>query len=203
MGFSMILWTIQAIPAWEKLQKCGVLRLTNPDYLEETFLSAYRWMADQMKIRLRFKPSREMFPLWAWSQWEGEARRKPDLRSTGHLPKGNQGVRIEFEHPDDAVLLSDFELWHYALNYWYLPSSVADGEAFEAELAEQGLSFYESKPLPACAYHRRIQKSWERIFDLNWWEEDLVSPPAEKSIQGTFWELRLNQVKDAKFFTAR
>jgi hypothetical protein len=36
--------------------------------------------------------------------------------------------------------LSDFDLWHYVLNYWYLPESEAEGEEFELELKQYGLS---------------------------------------------------------------
>jgi hypothetical protein len=36
------------------------------------------------------------------------------------------GVRLELEIPDGTALLSDFSLWHYPLNYWYLPSTGED-----------------------------------------------------------------------------
>lgn len=44
---------------------------------------------------------------------------------------------IEFEIEQDSVLLSDFELWHFVLNYWYLPSSLQDIGRFEEELKKQ------------------------------------------------------------------
>ena len=45
------------------------------------------------------------------------------LAVCGHLPKGERGVRLELQVADDRVLLSDFDLWHYVLNYWYLPET--------------------------------------------------------------------------------
>jgi hypothetical protein len=33
--------------------------------------------------------------------------------------KGEKGVRLTINCPADRVLLSDFSLWHYVLNYWY------------------------------------------------------------------------------------
>ena len=42
-------------------------------------------MVDQMKIRLGPPPESWYFPIWAWYQWEGEKRRKPDLRAGGPL----------------------------------------------------------------------------------------------------------------------
>ncbi len=118
----MILWTIQTEDAWSELQTRGVLRATRQD-VEKDFLHAYEWMIEQMERRLAPRPRRNQFPLWAWRQWENEVRAKPDLRSSGHIPKGQEGVRIEFELPENLALLSDFGLWHYVLNYWYLAQS--------------------------------------------------------------------------------
>lgn len=136
-------------------------------------------------------------------QWHGERKRRPDLRNSGHLPRGTRGVRIEFEADETQVLLSDFELWHYVLNYWYLPESEADGEAFEAELAKVSLSYYASKPLPDPKYHKRIERSWLRIFDLNWSCDGIASQKEDKSIQTALWELRIESIKKVQEFTAR
>ncbi|MDE2697933.1 MAG: DUF3841 domain-containing protein [Gemmatimonadota bacterium] len=197
----MTLWTIQSIAVWKILQREKVL-FADQRYSEVLFFDAYRWMVKQMERRIESESETTSLPLWAWYQWEGK-RRKPDLRRSAHLPKGQCGVRIEFEQSDKGVLLSDFELWHYVLNYWYLPRNVADGEAFEAELSEHNLSFFEMKPLPVRAYHQRIEDSWDRIFDLDWTEEEISDPFSKKSIQATFWRLHLDQIRDVHFFTAR
>jgi len=198
----MVLWTTQSIEAWEILCKSGKLHCDNR-LSDHEYAHAYEWMAEQMYKRVLFPQAAGAFPLWAWYQWGGERRKKPDLRSSGHLPRGSEGVRIEFELKDSFVLLSDFELWHYVLNYWYLPASVAGGEAFEAESTEKGLSFYETKPLADLRYHRQIQKSWERVFDLNWIEKDLAVPREMKSIQATFWELSMDNVRRVEKFIAK
>jgi len=99
--------------------------------------------------------------------------------------------------------LSDFDLWHYVLNYWYLPKSEADGDKFEALLAECGLSFFETKPLPNPEYHERIVASWERIFDLEWTEGELALPRSSKSVQGTTWQVNMDQVKEHTLFRSR
>ena len=104
---------------------------------------------------------------------------------------------------EDLVLLSDFELWHYVLNYWYLATSLADGEAFETELAERGLSIHRTRPRPGSRIDRIIKESWNRIFDLEWVQEDIARSPAHKSIQATFWELTLESVRRVDEFTAR
>ena len=199
----MILWTIQTEEAWLKLQATGMLRASRENIMEGCWILPYEWMVDQMKIRIGPPPGSSCFPMWAWYQWEGEKRSKPDLRAGGHLSKGQKGVRIEFECGDEEVLLSDFDLWHYVLNYWYLPESESDGEDFEAELATFGLSFFKQKSLPDAEYHNRIVQSWDRIFDLYWFEDDLAEPFPGKSIQATLWELTVDQVRNCKHFRSR
>ena len=199
---NMILWTIQTEDAWSELQARGVLRATR-QHVEKYFLGAYEWMIEQMERRLAPRPRRNQYPLWAWRQWENEVRPKPDLRSGGHIPKGEKGVRIEFEIPDDLVLLSDFDLWHYVLNYWYLPQSESEGEKFEAELETHGLSLFNQKPLSHAEFHNRMVQSWNRIFDLHWSEDDLALPLSRKSIQATLWELKEGQVRNCKYFKSR
>ena len=112
-------------------------------------------------------------------------------------------MRIKFEISENSVLLSDFELWHYVLNYWYIPKSEADGKAFEAELASKGLSFYETKPLPIYGYHNKIQQSWEQIFDIDWTEDGITAAKENKSIQACFWELKLADVMRVDKFKAK
>jgi len=199
----MILWTIQSENAWQDLIKNGYLSGTKADVSDEIWDMAYCWMTGQMKKRLGSRPNAECFPIWAWYQWRGAKRRRPDLRAGGHLAKHETGVRIEFECSENAALLSDFELWHYVLNYWYLPQSVSDDEAFESELANKELSFFTTKPLPDQEYHEKIVHSWERIFDLNWFQSGLSAPRDQKSIQATIWQVKLEQVRNHTFFKSR
>jgi len=146
-------------------------------------------------------------PIWVWSQWWGD-RRRPDLRASGHLPKGACGVRVECKVDHDRVLLSDFELWHFVLNYGYLAKSENEDEEFEKELTAAGLSLAGCSlrnPLPDTQFRQKIEQSWERIFDLTWTDPDhaIVSPTKDRAIQGTVWELLLDDVVDARHFTAR
>ena len=126
----------------------------------------------------------------------------PDLRYS-LFPKGMKAVRLEIEIDESQALLSDYELWHYVLNYWYLPESEEDGEAFEAELNELGLSPYTTKPLPHPDYDLKVRNSWLRIFDIDWAAPGIASARDEKSIQAVFWELTMSQVKKVKEFTAK
>ncbi|MEO1087874.1 MAG: DUF3841 domain-containing protein, partial [Acidobacteriota bacterium] len=107
----MKLWTIQTEPAWEFLTRHGYLRCSRSQ-ADGDLLPAYDWMAEQMRSRIGPPPSsKTTVPLWAWYQFDGIHRRRPDLRTSGFLPPGERGYRIEFTVDDDCVLLSDFELW--------------------------------------------------------------------------------------------
>lgn len=207
---SMILWTIQDYRAWEIAQQAGVLRAdaayVEADELASMSILAYRWLVEQMEQRIGPGPPGVDFPIWAWYQWRNDRQRRPDLRSSAHLQRGQKGVRIEFEIKDQQLLLSDFDLWHSALNYWYLPLNEQDDLAFEAELETHGLSLYEMKPLPDVAYHQRILDSWQRIFDLDWCDETgyiSADRKEKKSIQATLWELPVAHVRKVTAFTAR
>lgn len=198
----MILWTIQTEEAWEQLNKKGCITGVM-DYIEPSWLSSYHWMMQQMKDRIGSPPCKHLFPVWAWYQWDSSNRKKPDLRSAGHLPKNVKGVRIEFSCDKNAGLLSDFTLWHYVLNYWYLPESMADDEKFDAEIKKQGTTYFEAKPHPTPKIHQKIVRSWNKIFDLDWDETDISVPKYQKSIQATIWQLRMEQVRSCKHFKAR
>jgi len=156
-----------------------------------------------MEMRLGPRTHDDQMPVWVWRQWDGARRSRPDLRSRGHLPTGTQGVRIEVELDEGRVLLSDFELWHYALNYWYLPTSVRDGREFDRKLKTAGLCYYRTKPLPNIEHRVQIERSWERIFDLRWENRAFTAKREDKTIQGVVWEIRRDDVRDVVEFIAR
>jgi hypothetical protein len=114
------------------------------------------------------------------------SRPRPDLRHRGYLPKGTPGVLVELELDGERILRSDFDLWHYALNGWYLPKSLADERGFEAH-----------------PDRRRIAPSWRRMFDLEWRNRRYTAARAAKSIQGVTWELRPQDVRRSTSFVAR
>ncbi|HEY1013929.1 MAG TPA: DUF3841 domain-containing protein [Herpetosiphonaceae bacterium] len=196
------LWSIQTVEAWEIAKERGALR-ADPAFVWPDFIPAYEWLAGQMAERIGPPPDGCRFPVWAWRQADSARRPRPDLRESGHLERGARGVRLELLVPAAHVLLSDFLLWHYPLNYWHLGASESDSERFEAELADQGLSPYETKPLAHPGYHAQIQRSWERIFDLDWDDLYFTFPRDQKPIQATLWEVRPEDVRSVTLFTAR
>ena len=101
------------------------------------------------------------------------------------------------------MLLSDFELWHYVLNYDYLPVSERDSRRFDALLADLGYRTPSEVPVSNRAIHQAVHESWKRIFDVRWSRRNIASVFAQKSIQATFWHLRLDQVRRVTNFRAK
>lgn len=197
----MKLWTIQTVPAWESMQQRGHLRC-HRGHADRDFLPAYDWLAAQMCDRIGPPPSaRISVPIWAWQQYDGIHRKRPDLRSSGHLPTGTRGYRIGFTIPDTCVLLSDFELWHHALNHSYLASSESDAEMFEARHQHIGCSW--SNPSPDPHVNSAIKRSWLRMFDLDWHTPYASVPRDQKSIQATLWQIKPTWVTTVDAFVAR
>jgi hypothetical protein len=178
-------WTIQSPDVFAVLRAGRVWR-AHARHVPREWLGSYRWMAGEMRGSLGPSRASTQMPVWLWCAWRGRTRPKPDLRATGHLPRCTRGVRLELELDEARVLRSDFELWHYVLNGWYLPASAADERAFEAD------------PDP-----RRIEPSWDRIFDLQGHSRRYTAARAERSIQGVIWELRPADVVKSTPFVAR
>ncbi len=196
----MQLWTIQTNTAWRELKRLGYLSCRR-SFADRDFLPAYDWMASQMTTRIRRPRIASALPLWAWYQHDTAKRPRPDLRRSGHLPRGTRGYRIQFTIAEEEVLMSDFELWHYVLNYWYLPSSERDAERFNARC--QSLRCSWDTPPRDQHLNAEIQSSWERIFDLEWSNSYVAAPKPKKSIQATFWQLTYSHVTTAESFIAR
>jgi len=186
----MTLWTIQTEDAWTVAKQRGFL-VSDGRRVSPSWRPAYRWMAGAMRRRLP-APRRATAPVWAWVRWNQSSTR-PDLRASGHVRSGVRAVRLEFSMRLEDVLCSDFEAWHFALNYWYLPKDDADGRKFEVRLRRRGLDFYRTKPLPDKSAHEAIQRSWERIFTFD----------DNASVQACLWELPVSVVSDVTPFTGR
>ena len=196
----MQLWTIQKIEAWDVLQQRGELQVKR-DFADRDLLAAYDWMGKQMEGQI-FTPSTcsELVPIWAWSQFCGARSKRPDLRSRWLLPSGTEGCLIEFNAPDDHVLLSDFDLWHYVLNFSYLATCEEDLERFESQYLAQRWSWNE---LPPAGIKSEIENSWQRIFDLDWQDPAITLSSNEQAIQATLWTLKSDWIARVDEFVAR
>ena len=199
----MILWTMQAEQVWEELQSTGVFGYNRQWIEDEDHIRSYEWLRAQMIRRIGPPPKPDAYPVWAWRQRHSAKRPKPDLRRWENRTKGDHGVRIEFECPEQTVLLSDYVLWHHVLNYFYLPKSKLDADLFDAQLKAHGLFDSSAKPLPDPELHNKIVNSWERIFDLGWYDKYVTLSLRDKAIQATVWAIKIDQVRDHNFYDFR
>ncbi|HCM27570.1 MAG TPA: hypothetical protein DIC34_13665 [Treponema sp.] len=174
---TVTIWSIQSEEAFAHLRANQILR-AEIKFSYEHFLAAYQWMSEQLRQRVP-APSDCRVPLWGWYQFENEKKKKPDLRQAGYVEKGMRAVRLKLELPIDRVVLSDFNLWHYVLNQWNIPGHLGEEES------------------PDSA------NNWERIFDLDWYQEGITERKEQKAIQATFWEIRMDEVVEYTFFKGR
>ena len=201
----MQLWTIQNIEWYNELRKNGIIygarRHIATDW--EFSLFGYHWLMNKMGKKIGKRPFAECFPIWAWFQYNDSQRRKPDLRSTGFLPKGAKGVRVEINKDDKEVLLSDFMLWSFPFScHSFIGQNEHESVAFDEMLKCKGLDKVNIGKLPKDI-RREIIKSWDRVLDMDFDDPYHTSSKGNKAIQATFWTLSLNEIAKVDEFVAR
>ena len=184
----MLLWTIQKVEALQALESKGRIRGDWRRVLD-AHRPAYRWMGAQL-FRRGIAP-RPCCPVWAWHSWDGQRRRRPDLRSAGHLHPGTRGVRIELDVTPTKVLSSCFDMWHAALNGWYLSLSADEEEKIVRDMEAGRISV------------DNMRRSWERMFDLECGDPEWRGKPGGRSIQAATYEFRLDEAREVTHFVAR
>ena len=187
----MILWTSQEEAVYNELLKTGVYRCDLNLSSMKDCREKYDWLVRQMKQRIGPPPDKVTYPVWAWYQQQGK-HRKPDLRRE-RWEVGCDGERfacLEIEIPDREVLLSDVDAWCMLLSDFLISDTEGEDRCLEAQ--------YEA--LSPSEKRRMKDKNWERVFDLSPLNNGWARRGYE--IQATFWELRLEQVRDVRFFRA-
>jgi hypothetical protein len=192
----MRLWTIQTKDTWARAENSGVLEcndIVTDKEIANWLRPAYDWMVRQLEQRVKNYPHNK-YPIWAWYH------PKPDLRQSGHLPRGTSGVRIEFIVSSDRVLLSDFEAWHAVLNCWYLSLSEVESENWDSRCESVRIG-WENWP-PPSPFKEELMRSWERIFDL-----ELLKKHSEwiggETIQACIEKIYIDEVVNVTYFKAR
>ena len=187
----MILWTSQEEAVYNELLKTGVYRCDINLSSMKDCCEKYDWLVRQMKQRIGPPPEQVTYPVWAIYQ-QSDKHRKPDLRRE-RWAFGCNGERfacLEIEIPDRDVLLSDFDAWCMLLSDFLISDTEQEGCCLEAQ--------YEA--LSPSEKRRMKEKNRERVFDLSPLNNGWARRGYE--IQATFWELRLEQVRDVRFFRA-
>lgn len=196
------LWTIQSINFWNDLNEKKII-CVKEDFINPEWKSGYDWMKKQMEKRIGLPKSKNQYPVWAWYQYFNSKKRKPDLRQSSYLPPGTEGVRIEFTKDESEILLSDFNLWHYPLSYkGFIGSNEDEALMFERDFIVLGLENERFDTYP-ISIKKKIIKSWDKIFDMDFEDAYYTHPFNDKMIQATFWELRSDEIVKVKKFIAR
>lgn len=186
----MTLWTIQPIGVYENLIETGRYICDINKSGMADFRGAYDWLAEQMISKIGAPPTGVKYPIWAWYK-DGE-KYKPDLRHA-RFAYGNKGERfacIEIEIPDENVVLSDFDDWHSIMN--------DDLISFTEEEYHQLQKDYNQ--LSESDRQKMKYDNWQRVFDVDCFKNEWTR--RGEYIQATFWELRKEQIKGVRFFTA-
>lgn len=182
----MRIWSVQPQEVYNQLLREGKF-ICDPSRSELVtdygFGKPYDWMSMQMKKRIGEPPEGVIYPIWAWHTLDWQ-HKKPDLRrSEFRFFEGDQ-LCIELEIPDQDVLLSDEEAWHFVLNNWYYGDASNEEESKREDAWFDSLSIEEQAAVKA--------KSWEKIFDVapldNGWSRRGCF------IQATFWQLEPENV---------
>ena len=169
----MKIWTIQPLEIWQMIQNTGVY-ICDPELSSmPDFAFAYDWMAEQMTNLIGEPPTGIVYPVWGWYRLRGK-HKKPDLRSERwcYGSGGEDYTCIELEIPDDEVMLSDFDKWHYILNddyYFFSPDDEwnAQQEIYYATLSDKDKESFK-------------RRNWQGVFEIE----------QSKNVQATFWSLK-------------
>lgn len=182
----MIMWTMQPYEVYQQLLTQGFFysdpAKSNNLKLDAAFQRAYQWMTKQLAAKVERPSSLITTPIWAWYRSHDYLHQRPDFRWVRDYP---DEVCIEFAIPDEQVLLSDFENWHFVLDDFYL------GLATNEQEFEQENAWFNGLNVPQ--QQRVKEKSWQRIFDITPRTGDWTKNG--DSVQGCFWLLKREQIR--------
>ena len=212
----MILWTVQDIAVLDAL-KHGTYAVNKnhlifPEWEDDDGNHcnyAYKWLIRQMANRIGTPPTYVTYPIWAWYKKQGQHDGKPDMRKWKAEPDSEFVVRMKLDVPDWNVLLTDFDDWHCALNYWYLPRTKQEADDFDNMLEHKGLTWMDvanwSNKSPELTKIREIvEQSWQHMIGIQPGKDDYCTQPwIDRTIQATFWELKPEYIISTETFKAQ
>ena len=122
--------------------------------------------------------------------------------------KGRKCVRIKLDIPDWKVLLSDFDDWHCALNYWYCPLDEKDSNAFESWHKRLGVDYCDisdwGRTSPELGLVRnRVEKELAANPGSIAAEVRAGAPLGQAHNTGAFWTIDLENVVSGEHFVSR
>jgi hypothetical protein len=191
----MRVWSIQHPSFLEGLNGVYGDFYVDREHAWDEFVDAYAWMEKKLEEKVAKPHIDNITPIWLWVQYDSEKKRKPDLRRSLNGIRGQQYVLLELEVPENLILISDHHLWHYVLNNWYIPLSSRDRGKFEKSYSTIAPRSEEGQAI--------TEKSWDRIFDMDFKNPYVTQPKKDKRLQGVVWYLKREWLVSQKLFTAR
>lgn len=201
----MKIYTFQRQHVWDTVNELGYYHpfdlFQRDTFLKEDmsypwgFTKAYQWRRQAMLDKGVHYMANCQHLIWGWYHWNGTKQKKPDrrYRSVYDYFEGESYVLLELEIDPKRIILSDYDLWHWVLNYWYA------GKSREAERFAKIYDYYKQKPLPEPG-HQLIEKTWHTIFDLDKSRHILNTPKKKQQIEATFFELFYTDIREVHFF---
>lgn len=175
---TMLLYTNQPLSVWHQIQLFGhyYANPNNTDVmsnLDPSWHKAYNYMTLQLERHIK-RPRPATIPIW-W--WPVTPSRFSELRRLS-----SDTVVIIADIPFNQYLASNFELWHYALNRFYLHDNLYESEQSWEKIESHFQTLSQTKQR-----HLMIQ-SWHRMFiDFD--------PINQLNTQFVTWDIDYHQVQ--------
>ena len=199
----MTLYTSITEEEYKILKQNGVLRCdeTKASMPNEYMLwkIAYNFMSAQLE-KQSIKPKGTIYPRWAWYTINGK-RNVLESNPIHFVSAANETAYVlTVNINNERVLLSDFDLWHCCLNGYGIFESSDEDDDFNSFLDICKLTYFdvltEQKNSSIIYIQNEIFKTWEKIFNLH--NSNSYYSYKQKTIQGVFWELYVDDVIDSK-----
>lgn len=211
----MILKTIQPLSILEQINSASN-EIFTPKYQGNDdfgFKIAFEWLKNEMIKQKIGNPKHEM--LWAWEYNTPENIKKCEdviANQIEYYHNQNGGIILTLNKKDNEVLLSDYELWHYPLNYWRIPQSNEDANEWEELTKKDEYNFYQNKPLQI--HNELITETWKAVFCLDKQNNQYIFDLPKKQlkalglhkkqthIQATFWSFCKDDILELEIIKA-
>lgn len=170
---------------------------------DDIFKHAYMYMIEQMNRHGLFNNDNNKSPIWCWYQIEGNKDYTNIDKYFYEHTIGDYAL-VVLNVPEELVLLSDYDIWHYCLNCWCVATDDKDYDEYASFIDEHNIrnqklideEYRNENQYRKEAYRMMIQ-SWTKIFDI--YREDngyLFGKNKDKTIQGCCWSLDKENIID-------
>jgi hypothetical protein len=127
---------------------------------------AYEWLANELRRRGIVRSSSQI--RFAWYKYRGTLKPRPDLRESGHLPRGTLGIIETWGVSASSVAFMQFEMWVWIMNGWPIARDLEE------------MYWYQSASRHCL---KRVRKTWHRVFELDWGDPELWGKQDSRALQ--------------------